>query len=90
MALERDTQYKLKLESVVKLAKYFGVDEYAMIKMARLDKLHHDPTWEKPAVQCPDQVASTDELGDLALMVVMAFEEFLVRRAQKTNLEHAV
>lgn len=75
MALERDTQYKLKLESVVKLAKYFGVDENELIKTARLDK---------PAVKCPDQVASTDELGDLALMVVIAFEKFRAMQAQMT------
>lgn len=89
MALERDTQYKLKRESVIKLAKYLGVDENALIKMARLDKPHRDPTWEKPAVQCLDNVASTAELSDLALLVVNVLEGVLAREAERTNLEHA-
>lgn len=89
MALERDTQYKLKPESVIKLAKYLGVDENALIKMARLDKPRRDPTWEKPAVQCPDNVASTAELNDLALLVVNVLEGVLAREAERTKLEHA-
>ena len=89
MALERDTQYKLKSESVIKLAKYFGVDENGLIKMAKLDKPHRDPTWEEPAAQFPDMVDSTEELGDIALMVVMGLEKFLAEQARKTNLKHA-
>lgn len=89
MALERDTQYKLKLESVIRLAKYFGVDEYGLIKMARLDKPRRDPSWEKSAVQFPDEVCSIEPLDELALMVLMAIEDFLAKHAQKVNLEFA-
>lgn len=89
MALERDTQYKLKLESVIRLAKYFNVDEYGLIKMARLDKPRRDPSWEKPAVQFPDEVGSIEPLDELALMVLMAIEDFLAKHAQKVNLEFA-
>lgn len=80
MALEQDTQFKLKRASIIKLAKYFGVDENALVKMARLDEPHTDPTWEKEPAQFPERVASTEELGEFERIAVMALEDFLMRQ----------
>ena len=88
MALECDTQYKLKPESVIKLANFFGVDEDGLIKMAKLDLPRRDPTWEKPAVQFPDMVASTVELNEVAELVLMTIEDFLSKQAKNAKLEN--
>ena len=53
--------------------------------MARLDKPRRVPSWEKPAVQFPDEVGSKEQLDELALMVLIAIEDFLAKRAQKVN-----
>lgn len=87
MGLERDTQFKLKPESVVNLAKFFGVDEYRLHKMAKLDKPRRDPNWEKPAVQFPDKVGSTEELGDIEFVVLMSIKEYLAKQEQKSSRE---
>ncbi len=81
ISLERDTQYKLKRDSVVKLAKFFGVDENALVNMARLDEPQFDPTWEDDPIQFPDHVATTVELGEFERIAVLALEEILAQMA---------
>ena len=83
IALERNTQFKLERHSVVKLAKFFDVDENALVNMARLDEPQFDPTWEDDPIQFPDQVATTVELGEFERIAVLALEEFLARQAKK-------
>lgn len=90
MALEQDTQYKLKRASVIKLAKFFRVDENALVKMARLDEPHTDPTWDKVPAQFPERVDSTEELGEFERIAVMALEDFLMRQAQKEGVNCAI
>lgn len=89
MALECDTQYKLEPDSVIKLAKYFGVDKDGLVKMAKLDAPRRDPTWEKPAVQFPDMVDSTEELNEIAQLALMLIEGFLAKQAKNVKLEYA-
>ncbi len=89
MSLERDTQFKLGRESVVKLAKFFCVDENALIKLARLDKPHFDPTWEEGPIQFPEKVASTGELSEIERVVINALEDFLERHIDRDSLDYA-
>ena len=51
--------------------------------MARLNKPRRVSSWEKPAVQFPDEVSSIEQLDELALMVFKAIEDFLAKHAQK-------
>ena len=89
MALERNTQYKLKSESVIKLAKFFGVNQNALIKMARLNKPQIDPVSEANIEKFPYKVGSTEELGDVQLMITEALEEFLSTEPRRANLDCA-
>lgn len=86
IALERDTQFKLSSASVLKLAKYFGVDKNALLSMARLDKPHFDSTWEEAPRQFPDRVGTTEELSKFELTIVDALEIFLTGQVHKANL----
>lgn len=89
MGLERNTQFKLKSESVVKLAKFFGVNKNALIKMARLNEPQIDPVSEADIDKFPYKVGSTEELGDVQLMVTEALEEFLSTKPQRASLDCA-
>ena len=89
MALERNTQYKLKSESVIKLAKFFGVNKDALIKMARLNEPQIDPVSEANIEKFPYKVGSTEELGDVQLMVTEALEEFLSTEPRRPSLDCA-
>lgn len=83
IGLERDTQIKPKRESVVKLAKFFDVDENAILNMAGLDEPQFDPTWEDDPVQFPELVASTNELGEFERIAFIALEQFLASQAKQ-------
>lgn len=87
MALERNTQYKLKSESVVELAKFFGVNKNALIKMARLNEPQIDPGSEADIEKFPYKVGSTEELGDIELMVAEALEEFLPTHPRRASVD---
>ena len=89
MALERNTQFKLKGESVVKLANFFRVNKDAPIKMARLNESQIDPVSEADIEKFPYKVSSTDELGDTELMVTEALEEFLSKHPRRASLDCA-
>lgn len=89
MALERNTQFKLKSESVVKLAKFFRVNKNALIKMARLNEPQIDPVSDAEIEKFPYKVGSTEELGDIELMVAEALEEFLSMPPRKASLDCA-
>ena len=83
MSLERDTQFKLKPETVINLAKFLLVDPDALIKMARLDEPHFDPTWEDEVIQFPQNVGSTKELGFIEGAVVDGLKGFLLKQARE-------
>ena len=83
MSLERDTQFKLKPETVINLARVFSVDSDALIKMARLDEPHFDPTWEDEVVQFPKNVGSTKKLNPLEIATADGLESFLLRQARE-------
>ena len=87
MSLEKDTHFKVKRETVVKLAKYFGVDHDCLIEMARLDEPHFDPTWEKEAKQHPDKVASTEKLDNYEDVILEVLETHLEREANRNLLQ---
>ena len=87
MSLEQDTQFKQKPETVINLARFFRVDPDALIKMARLDEPHFDPTWEDEVVQFPQNVGSTKELGLIEGAVVDGLKGFLLRQAREKHTD---
>ncbi len=89
ISLERDTQFKLNRESVIKLAKFFDVNEEALIDMARLDEPYFDPNWEDEVKQFPHNVGSTEELNEFEQVVADWLEKVLERQASESRLNYA-
>ncbi len=83
MSLEEDTQFKMKKDTVINLAKFFDVDPDALINMARLDELHFDPTWEDKVVHFPHNVGTIEELNPFERAAVDGLESFLLRQARE-------
>ena len=90
MSLERDTQFKLKPETVINLAKFLLVDPDALIKMARLEEPHFDPTWEDEVIQFPQNVGSMKELGLIEGAVVDGLKGFLLKQAKEKLTDSVV
>ncbi len=90
MSLEGDTQFKLKRQTVINLAKFFEVDPDSLIEMARLDQPYFDPTWEDKVIQFPHNVGSVEELNTFERAVVDGLKGFLERQAREHREDIAI
>ena len=89
IALENDTQFKLKIDSVLGLATFFDVDKDALIKMARLDEPYFDPKWDEKPVQFPHNVGSLKELNPLEKATLEWLTSFLAKQAREKQMDIA-
>lgn len=89
MALENDTQFKLKRDTVFGLADFFDVDKDALIDMARLDEPYFDKTWDEEPAQFPHNVGSIKELNPFEKATVDWLRSFMAKQVREKKMDPA-
>lgn len=89
MSLERDTQYKLKPESITRIANFFGVEPKGLITMARLNESKQDQKWDEDPIQFLDNIGTIEKLNPFENATLDGLRSFLLRQARKSKLDSA-
>lgn len=89
IALENDTQFKLRIDSVFGIAEFFDVDKDALIKMSRLNEPYFDPMWDEKPVQFPHNVGSLRELNPFEKASLEWLTSFLAKQAREKRTDIA-